>query len=170
MTWLVPAFGPTRDRLTATIEMLAAEYDAPRFQPHVTMVGKFDSDEGVAVRTLQSLAIGVSSFDVRFSAVGSERTYFRSLYLRAEPSGQLRELHQAGRQAWALDLPPYMPHLSLLYSDLTEDQKRPIINAIDLVPLTIQVDAVEMWADDRLGVHNWRRVARVPFSSPSKSL
>ena len=87
MTWLVPAFGPERDRLAATIDRLAAEHGAPRFQPHVTMVGTFDSAEDVAIRTLGSLVIGVPSFEVTFAAVGHEQTYFRSLYLRAAPAG-----------------------------------------------------------------------------------
>jgi hypothetical protein len=37
MTWLVPAAGPVRDQLVATIDTLAAEHDAARFQPHVTL-------------------------------------------------------------------------------------------------------------------------------------
>jgi 2'-5' RNA ligase len=170
MTWLVPAFGPERDRLAATIGRLAAEHGAPRFQPHVTMVGTFDSPEDVAIRTLGSLAIGVPSFEVTFAAVGHEQTYFRSLYLCTDPSPQLTALHEAGRRAWALDLQPYMPHLSLLYSDVTEEQKRPIIDALDIaLPLTIHLDAVELWADDHLGVRGWRRVSRVPFSGLSQN-
>ncbi len=74
-------------------------------------------------------------------------------------------LHEVGRRAWALDLPPYMPHLSLLYSEVTEEQKQSIIDSLDIpLPLTVHVDAVELWADDHLGVRGWRRVARVPFS------
>ena len=38
MTWLTPAAGPAHDELTATIDRLAAELDAPRFQPHVTVL------------------------------------------------------------------------------------------------------------------------------------
>jgi hypothetical protein len=38
MPWLTPAPGPARDQLAATIGRLAAEHDAPRFQPHVTVL------------------------------------------------------------------------------------------------------------------------------------
>jgi len=166
MAWLRPASGSDRDRIAEIIGRLAAEHDAPIFEPHVTMVGRFASDEDTAIGTLKSLLVGVSSFDITFTEFGHERTYFRSLYLRAEPSPQLTALYKAGRRAWTLDLPPYMPHLSLLYSNLTEEQKSPIFPTIDLrLPLTIQIDAVELWADDHLGVGRWRLVRRMPLCS-----
>jgi 2'-5' RNA ligase len=171
MTWLVPAVGPERDRLVATIDRLAAEHDAPRFQPHVTMVTTFDSDEDAAVHTLKSLVANVPPFDVTFSTLGHEEAYFRALYLLAEPSAQLTALHQAGQRAWALAPSPYRPHLSLLYSDLTEEQKRPIIDTIDiLLPLTVHIDAAELWVRGHPEVRNWYRTARMPLgASPATS-
>jgi len=70
MAWLVPAAGPTRDHLAATINMLAAEHDAPRFEPHVTMAGLFHSGKQAAVQTLSSLAAGTRPFEVTFDAGG----------------------------------------------------------------------------------------------------
>jgi 2'-5' RNA ligase len=164
MAWLVPAAGPVRDRLAAVIGALAAEYDTPRFEPHVTMAGLFRSGERAAVQALTSLVAGVRPFQVRFLAAGHEQAYFRALYLRAEPSGQLITLHEAARAAWALEPRPYMPHLSLLYADIAEERKRAIIGALGIkLPLTIRLDAAELWADHQAGVPRWRRVARVPF-------
>jgi 2'-5' RNA ligase len=171
MTWLRPALGSDRDHLAAIIGGLAAQYNTPIFQPHVTMVATLMSDEDTAIGTLESLLAGVSSFDITFTEFGYEQTYFRSLYLRAKPSPQLTALYEAGRRAWKLDLPPYMPHLSLLYSNLTEEQKSPVIATVDLrLPLTIQIDAVELWADDHLGVDRWRFVGKVPLSSQTLSI
>ncbi len=165
MAWLVPAAGPTRDHLAATINMLAAEHDAPRFEPHVTMAGLFHSGKQAAVQTLSSLAAGTRPFEVRFVAAGYEQAYFRALYLRAQPSARLTALHKAARAAWALEPRPYMPHLSLLYADIAKEHKRAIIDALDIqLPLTIRIDAAELWADHRAGVPGWHRVARVPFS------
>ena len=164
MIWLVPAAGATRDRLATTIERLAAEHAAPRFPPHVTMVGTILSTEQEAVRTLTALVAGVPPFDVNLRSVGYEQAYFRALFLRADPSPQLTSLHEAGQRAWALNLPPYQPHLSLLYTDIAAERKQQIIDTIGLrLPLTIRIDAGELWADDGQGVVSWRRVARVPL-------
>jgi 2'-5' RNA ligase len=165
MAWLVPAAGPARDRLAATIGALAAAHGAPRFEPHVTMAGLFHSGEPAAARTLTSLAADVRPFAVRFAAIGYEQAYFRALYLRAEPSRQLTALHETARAAWALDARPYLPHLSLLYANLAEQRKPAIIDALGIqLPLTIRINAAELWADHEAGVPGWRRVARIPFS------
>lgn len=164
MAWLVPAAGPARDHLAATIGLLAAEHDAPRFEPHVTMAGLFHSRQEAAVQALTSLAAGTRPFEVRFAAAGYEQAYFRALYLRAQPSAQLTALHGAARAAWALEPRPYMPHLSLLYADIAEERKHAIIDALGIqLPLTIRIEAAELWADHPAGVPGWRRVARVPF-------
>ena len=73
-------------------------------------------------------------------------------------------LHEAGQRAWGLRPgPPYRPHLSLLYArDLPEERKPAIADGLGLaLPVTIRVDAAEIWADFRDEVTRWRRVARV---------
>jgi 2'-5' RNA ligase len=165
MAWLVPAAGLARDRLAATIGTLAAEHGGPRFEPHVTIAGRFRSSEQAATRALTSLTAGVRPFEVRFAAAGYEPAYFRALYLRAEPAPQLTALHEAARAAWALDARRYIPHLSLLYADIAEGRKPAIIDALGIpLPLTIRINAVELWADHPAGVPGWHRVARIPLS------
>ena len=164
MAWLMPAAGPVRDHLAATIDRLAAEHDAPRFEPHVTMAGLFHSGQQAAVQTLTSVAAGACPFEVRFAAVEYEQAYFRALYLHAQPSPQLTTLREAARAAWELESRPYTPHLSLLYADIAEEQKHAIIDALGIqLPLTIRIEAAELWADHPAGVPSWHRLARVPF-------
>ena len=165
MAWLVPAAGPVRHQLTVTIAALAAKHGAPRFEPHVTMAGLFHSGEEAAIRALTSLTAGVRPFEVKFAAAEYEEAYFRALYLRAEPVPQLTALHEAAQVAWALDIRPYLPHLSLLYADIAEARKRAIIATLGIqLPLTVRINAAELWADHPAGVPGWHRVARVPFS------
>jgi 2'-5' RNA ligase len=169
MAWLAPAAAPARDRLAAIIGMLAAEHGAPRFEPHITIAGLFHSGEQAAIRALTSLATGVRPFAVRFTAIEYEQAYFRALYLRAEPSPQLTALHDAARAAWALGSRPYVPHLSLLYADIAEKQKRAIIDALGIkLPLTMSINAAELWADHQAGVPGWHRAARIPLCGQKK--
>ena len=165
MTWLVPAAGPVRDRLAEVIARLAAEHAAPVFAPHVTMAGVVESSADKAARVLGRLVAGVPAFEVRLTAVGSEPEFFRSLFLRAEPDAILTALHEAAGRAWGLDPAPYRPHLSLLYSRLPEERKPAIAGALGLaLPVTIRIDAAEVWADFRDDVTRWRRVARVDLA------
>jgi 2'-5' RNA ligase len=86
-----------RDHLLATIDRLAAEHDAPRLQPHVTLAATFDSPEDAAAQTLKAVTAAMSPVDVTFTAIGHDQTYFRSLYLLPEPSAQLTALPGPGR-------------------------------------------------------------------------
>jgi 2'-5' RNA ligase len=166
MSWLVPAEGPVRDRLAGVIARLAAEHGTPVFAPHVSINGNVDAEPDAAARVLERVVAGVPPFEVTLSGFGHEPVFFRSLYLRAEPSAILTALHEAGQRAWGLDGPPYRPHLSLLYArDLPEERKPAIADGLGLaLPVTIRVDAAEIWADFRDEVTRWRRVARVPLA------
>jgi 2'-5' RNA ligase len=166
MTWLVPAAGPVRAALAGVITSLAAEHGGPVFAPHVTMNGSVDAEPDAAARVLERLVAGVPPFEVTLPGVGYEPEFFRSLYLRAEPSAQLTALHEAGQRAWGLTGPPYRPHLSLLYArDLPEERKPAVAGGLGLaLPVTIRVDAAEIWGDFRDEVTQWRRVARVPLA------
>jgi 2'-5' RNA ligase len=171
MTWLMPAPGMARDQLATTIDRLAADHDAPRFQPHVTVLVTLDAACDVAARRLASLVADMPPVELTFTTIGHEETYFRSLYLHAAPSAQLQTLQEAGRQAFALDRLPPAPHLSLLYSEMTEKRKRPIIAGLGVpLPLTACFDAIELWGRDPRGVRSWYRAARVPLSAASRWL
>jgi 2'-5' RNA ligase len=164
MTWLVPAAGPERDRLAAVISGLAAEHEAPVFEPHVTLTDPVESDELSVLSVLQPMLSGRAPIEVTLSEFGHEQVFFRSLYLSVEPSEPLTALNDAARQGWEQILPPYRPHLSLLYADLPADGKDAIAGGLDLdLPMTIRLDAVELWADDDKGVASWRRIARLLF-------
>ena len=164
MSWLVPAAGPARDRLAGVIARLAAEHAAPVFAPHVTMAGVAECSPDAAALVLGRLVAGVPPFEVTLTGVGYEPEFFRSLYLRAEPPAVLTALHEAGERAWDLNPAPYRPHLSLLYSQLPEERKPAIADALGLaLPVTIRIDAAEVWADFTDDVTRWRRVARVPL-------
>jgi 2'-5' RNA ligase len=164
MSWLVPATGPVNDHLAATIGRLAVEHQAPRFPPHITLTSTVSAAEQVAVRALRPVAASMPPFEVTFTAIGHEPACFRCLYLRAEPSPQLAALHQSAQQAWSLNEPLYQPHLSLLYSDLAEQRKQPIIDTIGIcLPLTIRIDALELWAGHGQQVRRWHRIIRMPL-------
>ena len=113
------------------------------------------------------MTAGVAPFEVRLTGTGHEPVFFRSLYLRAEPSARLTALHEAAERALGLGPAGYMPHLSLLYADLDEDRKPAIAAGLGLLgvtlPMTIRVDAAEVWADFRAPAAGWRRLARVPL-------
>lgn len=165
MTWLVPAVGPVRDGLVGTVKRLATQFDAPAFQPHVTLIPNID-DSGAGARAvaLASQAAATSPVDLTFASVGQEETYFRALYLIPEPSEQLVAVRESLLGLGSLEPWSFRPHLSLLYSDISEDRKRFLIDLIDVgLPLTVRFDAIELWSATP-AVRDWYRVAKFPLT------
>ena len=172
MTWLVPAAGPERDRLSTVIGGLASEHDTPAFTPHITVTDSVEGDEISVLGVLQGVLSGRAGFEVKLNGFGHEPEYFRSLYLTVAECSALTELHEAARQGWEQIVPEYRPHLSLLYSDLPEESKDAIATGLGLeLPITVRFEAVELWADGgprvpadaSQDVASWRRIARLLF-------
>jgi len=178
MTWLVPAAGPERDRLSAVIGALAGEHDTPAFTPHVTLTDPVQGEEMAVLGALQQVLSGREGFEVSLNGFGHEPEYFRSLYLTVSESGALTALtalNKAAREAFEQIGPEYRPHLSLLYSDLPEESKDAIATGLDLeLPITVRFEGVELWADNgprvpadnAQDVASWHRIARLLFPGP----
>ena len=96
--------------------------------------------------------------------LGHEETYFRALYLVPEPSEQLVALHFAVQRLWSPDPWQFRPHLSVLYAEISEERKRPMIDSSrTALPLTIRFDAIELCAATP-EVRGWYRVVKIPFT------
>jgi 2'-5' RNA ligase len=134
------------------------------FAPHITLARVVDAEPDAVAGVLAAVTAGVPPFEVTLTAIGHEPVFFRALYLRAEPSARLTALREGARRALRLEPTPD-PHLSLLYADLGEERKPAIAAGLDLaLPMTIRVDAAEVWGDFREDAGRWRRLARVPLT------
>lgn len=125
--WIMPE-GAVYDRLRGLIKDLSEEFSTPFFEPHVTVLGRIAGDETEMTDRIVRLGKLVTPFRIRLSTLDYTDEYFRCLFIKVEKSKELALLHNTAKEVFCVqDTTPYMPHLSLIYGNLTTDKKKKIV-------------------------------------------
>ena len=90
--WICPA-GPARSQCAALIQNLAARFDAPAFEPHVTIyVVKADSEDPNAV--LETVLKGRGPFRLSVRGLEYSDKFTKTLFVQFAPEAELAQLSQ----------------------------------------------------------------------------
>ena len=129
--WLMPT-GDVYRRLSGVILKLSEKHSTPRFEPHITLLPEIGglSEDAIVEKTLQLSRI-VSPFEIRLTHVNYLDQYFRCVFLRAEETTELKNANYKAQEIFGrLQDLKFMPHLSLMYGNLTPETKEQIIETI----------------------------------------
>jgi 2'-5' RNA ligase len=130
--FLIPGGGLLTE-LRLLVADLAATYDGPIFDPHVTLLSHIAGAEEDIVAKAAELAKALHPFQLSFRDIGMEDAFFRALYARANPSPELANAHATAVKIFDVhDEPLYIPHLSLLYGNLSPEAKTEIARTLVL--------------------------------------
>lgn len=159
--WLIPT-GEAYEKFSSLIKKLAEEYNAPVFMPHVTLLGDFLQPEEECISLTKQLVSDQKPFTIKMNEIGYEDSYFRTLFVRAEKKEPLLNLHNRSKGIFKKDIPPYMPHLSLLYGTFPVETKEKIIGEIGRNQ-SIQFEISSLHLIKGGEVENWRIVEEFPL-------
>jgi 2'-5' RNA ligase len=148
---------------------LARRYDAPVFEPHVTVhVGADHADaakEAIAGAARECTPITLTPIGIHKS-----EKFVKTLFVQFAASAKLRRLNEIIRNA-AHDSPQYHlePHLSLLYKKMEAATRRELAASIELPLSGVTFDAIKAVrclspTQSRGDVEAWRVVATASLS------
>lgn len=161
--WLVPnEDSETYSVLDEVISEYSQEYpDAPDFKPHVTVLGGLEEDREIIEKHTQTLAEGQEPLELTITAASSSVTNHQCVFLLVSPSVELLELHQNALDLFDTHPSMYVPHLSLIYSEM--DLKDRVHEAqsieMDSLPKNVGIDTIEVF-DTTGPVPNWEQTAK----------
>lgn len=159
--WLVPASDTSAyQQLEQTIKRYAQRYeDAPRFEPHVTVLGGIEGDQSVLKESVRDLTEDQVSFDIDFTKVQCSTTRHQCVFLLVEPSIELLSLHQTLSVSFGMGGEMYVPHLSLIYSDMNIEKRLEMVDLIELssLPRTAHIDTVAL-VKTTGGAQEWKSI------------
>ena len=133
--WLIPS-APASDYFHELIQHLASRYDAPVFEPHLTLgVGPDYLKE--AARKLAGLSH--APVELRATSIAFTSQFTKTLFLRFRPSAALLQLRASlGLKAdQAFD-----PHLSLLYKKMPKEKRAQLAKEIRLPFTSVKFTSV----------------------------
>lgn len=146
---------------------LRSEFGGPHFHPHITVVGAIKLTPEDAVTKLRSACQALRPFHVTVDRVAAGSFFYQCVYLLLRPDPHLLETsaHCCTHFGYT-NSTPYMPHLSLLYGDLSDEEKRKAqerANAIDdtLGGLTFQITRLALYKTDTEDktLKSWEKIA-----------
>jgi 2'-5' RNA ligase len=160
--WLMPAKS-TRELLREIIRILARQFDAPRFEPHLTLLAT-PQDRRSPKAILQQ--IEASPIRLRVRGTASSSRFTKALFVRFESSKSLEKLiSDLGRVVKTRRKKLRDPHVSLLYKRLPARVKKELASTIKLPFRGMKFDCIQAVGSalpirDRSDVEAWEVVAR----------
>ncbi|KAA8515029.1 hypothetical protein F0562_018184 [Nyssa sinensis] len=110
-----------RDRLKKLMAILRSEFGGPEFEPHVTVVGAISLTEHEARGKFRAACEGLKAYGASVEKVATGQCVFLLLH----PTAEVMEARKhCTRHFGYKNSTAYMPHLNLLYGDLTEEEKK----------------------------------------------
>ncbi|GFR44091.1 hypothetical protein Agub_g5253 [Astrephomene gubernaculifera] len=166
--------GALAQQLTDEISHLAHREAAPPFPPHVTVAGAAKS-RAEALQLAEQLAGRVKPYRINFTGVSAGTTFYQCVYLLVAQEEGTMAAAAAAREVFGLTgAPPYMPHLSLLYSDMDQGERQRVVEyetsrlygdspATRLLESGFDVGSLQVWSTplDDSSLKSWRLVGEV---------
>ena len=166
--WLIPS-EPAHSVFQQIVNDLARRYNAPVFEPHVTVhVGADQAD--AAEKALGPVARECKLIGLTTLGIGQSDEFIKTLFVQFAMSAELRKMNDIIRES-ANDSSQYelKPHLSLLYKNLAAVTRRELAASINIPFSAVTFDAIKAVrcvspTESNTDVEAWRVVAAASLS------
>lgn len=141
--WLIPDHA-THTAFQTVITSLAKVSGSVNFPPHITLLGQLDQPvEWLRVR-LEHICNNFSRFELEMKHLGMFDRYFRSIILHVRENHELERIYSEALRVFEYrGSERFVPHLSLMYSNLDNSEKSKFLDAVmSEWPITLTVGEV----------------------------
>lgn len=121
-------------RLTREVARLSRQMSTPRFEPHITLLGRIMLPEGKVLERSKQLAGLLRPSRIELADIDHLDEFFRCVFVNVRQGKAILKARQAAYRVFARQWAPYMPHVSLVYGNLPADRRKEIAKGLSLLP------------------------------------
>lgn len=166
--WLMPT-GGISVKLAHMISQLSMDYSTPSFEPHVTLLNGIIGPEEEIVKKAAQTASMLAPYEILLTRVDYLDKYFRCLFINVEKTSEVMNTNAKTREVFHEYITDrhltaeYMPHLSLLYGDISSQTKEAIIKNIGREwNLTFEATSIHLFLTEG-DVKDWHKLKEFPL-------
>jgi len=160
--WLIPAKSE-RDFFSEMIRILSKQFNAPCFEPHLTIIvtPKIGLSPGKILKQIKT-----SPISLQVSGIGFSSKFTKTLFVRFKSSKSLEKLVvDFARETRSRAKSAHDPHVSLIYKKMPTSVKKELTSAIQLPFSTVLFDSIKVVrcaspTKTRSDVEAWHVVAK----------
>lgn len=120
-----------KQQLSFVINGLSGSYEAPSFEPHITLLGSLPKTPAV-LKKAQELFEVLPPVRIQLKGLGCSQKWSKCLFIEVEATQELSEAHEmAKRYVEDKRVRTYQPHISLLYGRYSQKVKNQIMETLD---------------------------------------
>jgi len=140
------------------IQNLSQTYDTPVFEPHVTLVSGLSGDENLLIKKIDSFTRNKKAIAVTLNDIDYTHGFFNALFIKIHNTPEIDQLNKQTRNYLRpFDQGHYHPHLSLLYGNITKEEKKHIISKLNISSKKIILDKLNL-VRGNADVTQWRNI------------
>ncbi len=153
-------------KVQETIQQLSSRYSAPVFPAHMTLVGGIRAPEATVRRISEDLVDKLEPVEGHVTCVDYGSMYHQCVFLKVDHTEDLEIQHRLARKKFSMDENvEYMPHISLLYSDIDQKEREKLTReqqegSFDDMGRRVGFERVELWytPPEDVSLGSWRRL------------
>lgn len=155
--------------LQLIIDQLSSEFNSISFKPHLTLLPGIEHKENL-MEKFSTLLSEINKFDLVVKDINLSEEFYKSVFLEVEKSEPLVELFSKANELFKAkkELSEFIPHISLLYSDLPADIKKAIADGYrNFKSRKFSVDKVSLVLTEGIP-SEWEEIISVQLQSKIK--
>ena len=141
------------------IETFSKKYLAPKFEPHLTLIGGWRGNKKEAISKTKKLASLLFPFSTATKGIGYTEKIHKALFINCDNNEKLANARLIARRIFNRKEEEYLPHISLIYGKFSEKEKRRMIKSLKKYPKLLKFNSICLFDVENNDEEKWFKVS-----------